>query len=189
MSQAGSANTGGGGGGDVSQINTQLGNAVPSGGILLFNAYDSSENNDNGIVTKGGVSAGDPPGTGSVNEEDVYLTNRQTATVTTTDATLTTILTFPLGATPGTFYVIGNVQAFNASTPSGGAFSFSGGYLTSGAAATELGTEYHDDFKSLALITSDIFLNVSGNNVLVQCQGVAGLVVNWNCVLEYRRAV
>lgn len=185
MSQAGSNNSGGGGGGSsINEIDTQNGNATPIANIVILNGIDSVTNNDNGIFTQGGVV-----GTGVQNEVDVVLSNRQTATVTTTDATLTTILTFPLGATPGTFYVIGNVQAFNSSTPSGGAFSFSGGYLTSGAAATELGTEYHDDFKSVALTTSDIFLAASGNNVLVQVQGVAGLTINWNCVLEYRRVV
>ena len=183
MSQAGSISGGGGGGGSsINEIDTQNGNATPIANVIILNGIDSSTNNDNGIFTQGGVV-----GTGVQNEVDVVLSNRQTATVTTADATLTTILTFPLGATAGTYYVVGNVQAFNASTPSGGGFSFSGGYLTDGATATELGTEYHDDFKSVALTTADIFLNVSGNNVLVQVMGVAGLSINWNSVLEYRR--
>lgn len=179
-----SSSGGGGGGSSINEIDTQNGNATPIANIVILNGIDSVTNNDNGIFSQGGIV-----GTGVQNEVDVVLSNRQTGTVTTNDATLTTIQTFSLGATPGTYYIFGNVQAFNSSTPSGGGFSFSGGYLTDGAAGTELGTEYHDDFKSLALITADIFLSVSGNNVLVQCQGVAGLSINWNSVLEYRRVV
>lgn len=166
---------------------TQDGTAVPAANILIVNAYDTTQNNDNGIETKGGVAGGDPPGAGATNEVDVYLTNRKTGTITTADATLTTILTFSLGAVAGTFYVYGNVQGFNASTPAGGAYSFSGGYRTDGATATELGIEIHDEFEDAALVTADIFLSASGNNVIVQVQGVAGLSINWSCLLEYRQ--
>lgn len=183
MSQIIKNNGGGGGGGSsINEIDTQLGNATPIANIIILNGFDSIENNDNAIITKGGVV-----GTGTQNEVDIVLTNRTTGTVTTNDATLTTIITFSLGATPGTFFVFGNVQSFNASTPAGANFAFSGGYITNGIAAVELGTDFHDTFQSAALTTSDIFLNVSGNNVLVQVQGVVGLTINWNSVLEYRK--
>ena len=171
------------------QFNTQDGNAVPSANILLFNAYDSRENNDNGVTTKGGTAAGDPPdtGIGATNEMDIYLTNRATGTVTTANDTLTTILTLSAGAA-GTLYVYGNVQAYNASGPAAGTYSFSGGYRTTGAIVTELGIELHDEFEDPALVTADIFVSVDGaNNILVQVQGVLATVVNWNCLLEYRR--
>jgi len=183
MSQAGSiSSSGGGGGGTVIQVNTQLGNATPLAGIIIVNGIDSIENNDNGIITNGGVV-----GTGTQNLVNVKSTNRQTGSVTTTDATLTTIITFALDVTPGTYYVYGSVQAFNSSTPASGSYSYSGGYRTSGAAATELGIELHDEFEDPAFITADIFLSSSGNNVLIQVQGVAGLSINWNAILEFRQ--
>lgn len=151
--------------------------AFPALNILNVPGGDVITNNDNGIQTDGSSGG---------NTLTVQLTNRQTGTVTTANAVLTTIQTFALGATPATFYIYGNVQAFEGVTPSGGAFSFSGGYRTDGAAAVELGTEFHDDFKSAALLTADVFLNVSANNVLVQVQGVAGLTIDWNSLLEYR---
>lgn len=160
---------------------TQNGTAAPAANILIVNGIDSSENNDNGIITKGGVA-----GTGTANEVDVVITNRQTGTVTTVNATLTTIISFSMGTTPGTFYVSGSIQAFNASTPSSGSYSFSGGYRTDGVTGTELGTEFHDTFQDPALTASDIFLSTSGNNILVSVQGVAGLSINWNALLEYR---
>lgn len=151
--------------------------AFPALNILNVPGGEIVTNNNNGIQTDGSSGG---------NTLTVQLTNRQTGTVTTANATLTTIQTFALGATPSSFYIYGNVQAFESATPSAGAFSFSGGYRTDGATAVELGTEFHDDFKSAALTTADIFLNVSANNVLLQVMGVAGLVVNWNSVLEYR---
>ena len=177
-----STSGGGGGGSSINEIDTQNGNATPIANIIIMNGVDSIEDNDNGIITKGGVA-----GTGTQNEVDIVVTNRTTSTVTTTDATLTTLITFSLGATPATFYVYGNVVAFNSSTPSGGAYSFSGGYRTDGLTATELGTEFHDEFESVVLITSDIFLSASGNNVLLQVQGVAGLTINWNGLFEFRK--
>ncbi len=165
---------------------TQDGAAVPLSNTLIIDSFDSSENNDNGITTKGGTDAGDPPGTGVTNEVSIYITNRQTGTVTTTDATLTTIQTLPMGATPGTFYVWGCVQAFNSSTPASGGYSFSGAFRTDGATGTELGIELHDEFEDPALVTADIFIVASGNNIVVQVQGVVGLSINWNSLLEYR---
>lgn len=158
---------------------TQNGTAVPAANILLVNGFDSSQNNDNGIITKGGVV-----GTGTANELDVVLTNRVTATVSTTDATLTTILTFPLGGTPATYTVQGNIQAFGG--VNAGSYEFAGGYLTDGANATELGTEFHNQFETLSMQTSDIFLSVDGsNNLVVSVQGIAASL-NWNLVMTYR---
>ena len=154
--------------------------AIPAANILDVFGGDTSSNNDNGIQTDGSSGS---------NVLTVQLTNRQTGSVTTADATLTTIITFPLGATPGTFYIYGNIQAFSAAGPSSGSYSFSGGYRTDGATATEVGTEFHDQFEDLALITSDIFLNTSGNNVLVQVQGVAATSINWSSLIEYRRVI
>lgn len=152
--------------------------AIPIANILDVFGSDTSTNNDNGLQTDGSSGS---------NILTVQLTNRQTGTVTTTNATLTTIITFSLGATPGTFYLFGNIQAFNSSGPAGGAYSFSGGYRTDGATATEIATEFHDQFEDVALVTTDIFLNTSGNNVLVQVQGVAATTINWNSIIEFRK--
>jgi len=88
------SSSGGGGGSPINEIDTQNGNATPIANIIIMNGFDTVANNDNGISTAGGVV-----GTGVQNEVDVLLTNRTTGTVTTTDATITTILTFSLGAT------------------------------------------------------------------------------------------
>lgn len=162
---------------------TEDGTAVPLANVLIVNGNQSDENNDNGITTKGGVI-----GTGTSNEVDVVLTNRLTGTTNTSDATLTTIITFPLGATPGTFFIDGSVQAFGASGPYGASYGFSGGYITDGATATELGTDYHNEYETSApasMEAADIFLDTSGNNVILQVQGISASL-NWNAVMTYR---
>ena len=168
------------------EFDTQSGNAVPASNVLIIDAFDTSQNNNNGITTKGGVAAGDPPGTGATNEVSIYLTNRLTGSVTTADATLTTIITLPMGATPGTYHVYGDAQAFNTTTPASGAYSFSGGFRTDGVTASELGVELHDEFEDATLVSADIFVSASGNNIILSVQGVAGLNINWNSLMEYR---
>lgn len=161
---------------------TDNGTAVPAANILEIRAIDVTDNNDNGVQTEGGAAQ-----TGAANRVQVQLTNRNTDTVTTPDAALTTLITFSLGATPGSFYVWGNVQAFDSVTPAGATYSFSGGYRTDGVSATELGIEYHDQFEDVAFETADVFLSTSGNNVLLEVQGVAATSINWNGILEYRQ--
>lgn len=157
------------------------GTAIPASNNLDILGRDTNQQNDNGIRTDADPNNGD--------FIYVELTNRQTATITTTDDTLTTIQTFSLGATAGTFYFYGNVQAFNSTTPASGAYSYSGGFRTDGITATELGIELHDEFEDPSFVTADIFLSASGNNVLLQVQGVAATSINWNSLLEYRRVI
>jgi hypothetical protein len=152
--------------------------AIPAANILNEIGGQTTANNNNGIRTDGSSGS---------NTLTIQLTNRMTGTVTTTDATPTSIITFALPAVAGTYYVFGNVEAFTSTGPAGGAYSFSGGYLTSGAAAIELGTEFHDTFQSVSLITADISLSAVGNTVVVTVQGVLATTINWDAILEFRQ--
>ncbi len=151
--------------------------AVPAANILNVLGGQTATDNNLGLQTDGSSGG---------NILTVQLTNRMTAVTITTDATPTTIITFALPAVSGTYYVWGNVQAFTNTGPAGGGYSYSGGYLTNGVAATELGTEFHDLFESASLSASDITLSVSGNNVILAVTGVAGLTIDWNALLEFR---
>lgn len=159
---------------------TEDGTAVPLANTLIVNGIDSTENNNDGITTKGGVV-----GTGVSNEVDVVLTNRATGQVTTVDATVTTIVTFPLG-TPAAFSIFGYVTLFVPATNEGATYDYVGSFKTNGVVATEIGSEFAITFEDTSLENADIFLNISGNNVLVQVQGVAATTINWDTKFEYR---
>jgi len=149
--------------------------ATPAANNLNLLTSDAIANDDDGIRS-----------TASGSSVYTQLTNRQTGTISTTDATLTTIQTFAMGATPGTVNVWGNVQGYASVGPQGASYGFSGAFLTDGASATEIASEYHDEFETAGFVDGDIFLTSSGNNVLVQVQGPAALSVNWNSLLEFR---
>ncbi len=162
---------------------TDNGTAVPAANILLINGKDSTENNDNGIITKGGVV-----GTGTSNEVDVVITNRATGTATTTDATPTTSLTFSL-ATPGSdgvFFIEGFVVAYDITDTAGGSYSFVSGARTTAGVGIEIGTEFKDVLEEAAMATADFSVSVSGNNFIITVVGIAGKTIHWNCYLTYR---
>lgn len=183
MSQAGIINTNSG---PVppevaTSYETQDGTAVPLANILIINGFDSSENNDNGIITKGGVV-----GTGTQNEVDVVLTNRATGQVTTTDATPTAALTFGLGAVAGVYFIEGYITAFDKTDVAGGAYSFVSGARTTGVAGTEIGTEFKDVLEEAAMAGADFDVSVSGNNFLITVTGIAAKTIDWNCYITFR---
>lgn len=165
----------------ASQFNTQNGNATPLANIIIINGTDSPENNDNGIITKGGVA-----GTGTQNEVDIVLTNRQTAQVGTPDATPLTILTFALGATPGIFYIRGDIVAFDVTDSAGAAYDFTIGARTDGATATIIATSTKDIFEEAAMAAADFSISASANNIVIQVTGILGKNIDWNCVITYR---
>jgi len=169
---------------------TQDGTAVPAANILIVNGIDSTENNDNGIITKGGVV-----GTGTSNELDVVITNRATGATTTTGAATSTAITLPLGATPGVYTFDIRVSGFaNSGTgsPLGCGFTIVGSIRTTGAAATLMANQAVDHFEEAALIGVTAVLAVSGNNALVNVTGISdggvGFGINWNATLNYTLA-
>ena len=163
--------------------------AVPLANNLNILGAQTAENNDQGIQTTADPASLIPPLAPDAGDT-VYitLTNRQTGTGTTTDATVTEIISFlpDTNGNPGTIYVYGNVVAI-ATTGSGAAYSYSGAFTTDGAVITEIETELHDQFEELPFINADIFISTDGTNIIVEVQGDAGLSVNWNALLQYRQ--
>lgn len=160
---------------------TQDGTAVPAANILIVNGFDSDENNENGIITKGGVV-----GTGTVNEVDVVITNRITGTGTTTDGvTPVTLFTFPLGASPGTYLFQINVTVFDLTS------SLSAGYVdfaavrTTGAVAFDIGTQPALIVEEGILSTASVNPTINGNSFEFTVTGVAGETINWYVLATY----
>jgi len=155
-------------------LETQDGTAVPLANVLIVNGIDSTENNINGIITKGGVA-----GTGTQNKVDIVLTNRATGAVTTTDATPITIITFNCGATPGVYTIVGSISGFNSTVASGGSYQFIAGVRTTGAASILIASQISDIFEEAGMAASDISVSASGNDFLVTVTGIAATNISW----------
>jgi len=163
----------------------QTGTAVPAANILIIDAFDSTENNNNGIVTKGGVAAGDPPGTGVSNEVSIYLTNRLQGAAPTAGHTTADLVTFNLGAVPGAYNFELKVIGFNASTPAASGFTVLGTMRTNGIAATLVAIPDETVVEDVAMIDCDVDMVASGNNLIIRVTGVSGLIIDWNVVATY----
>lgn len=158
---------------------TQNGTAVPLSNVLIINGIDSTENNDNGIITKGGVG-----GTGTSNEVDVVLTNRILGTLTTNNATPTTITSFSLGATPAVFTFDIQIACFNITDVNGDGYFISGSARTDGTTATLCGTP--DKIVNEEVVdTADANMVVSGNTIIVQATGIAAKTHRWKTLITY----
>jgi len=152
---------------------TQDGTAVPALNILLVNGIDSTENNDNGIITKGGVA-----GTGTANQVDVVLTNRVQGTAQTIGAATSTIINF----TPtvvGTYAIEFRIAAYNTTSSLGSGNSIFGAVRFDGANTVicDLFDEINND--EGAMSATDVAVIASGANVLLQASGYVGQTINW----------
>lgn len=150
--------------------------AIPAANVLNVLGGSTSSNDVDGIRTDGSSGS---------NTLAVQLTNRIQATVTTTDATLTTIATFPLGATPGVYTMEGKYSGFIPALNRGGSYFCDASARTDGATATEIGSDIDTIFEDVAMVSSDVFFTVSANNVLIQVQGIAATTINWRVLFDY----
>src|SRR5207237_1315779 len=142
------------------------------------NGGETNVNNDNGIRV-----IANPNGS---NNMVIQLTNRLTGAVTTTDATPTTIISVSLGAVPGTYYVSGDIVAYDLTDAAGASYSFSAAALTDGAVSTEIGSEMKDTFEQVAMTAADFTFGVTGNTAFLSVIGIAGKVIDWSALKTYR---
>lgn len=160
---------------------TDVGTAVPDANVLNVIGGSTNVNNDNGIRV---IAAPNPPDPS--NNVIVQLTNRITGTVTTTDATPTTLVSLSLGAVPGVYYVEGDLVVYDVTDTAGAAYSFAGSAITDGAAATEIGTEEKQIFEQPAMTAADFNLGVTGNTAFIQVVGLPAKTLHWSALLTYR---
>ncbi len=153
------------------------GTAIPAANTLNVLGATSSTNSANGIKTLGSGST-----------LTVELTNRINGTSTTSGAATSNVITFPLGATPGTYTFDVSVAGFNSSTPLAAGYTIVGAVRTTGAAATLIAGQAVDSFEEGALSAGSASLVVSANNAIIQVLGTAGLNVDWNAVGTYTLA-
>lgn len=167
----------------ATQFNTQDGNATPLANILIINGFDSTQNNDNGIITKGGVV-----GTGTANEVDIVLTNRVTGSVNTVGLVTSPIITF----TPtviGTYAFEFRVAAYNETSSLGAGYSIFGTARFDGANSNLCGTPDKVVNEEGTMSSANVTMTVSGANILLNGVGyVSGITnqdINWTAVGLY----
>ncbi len=158
---------------------TQDGTAVPAANILLVNGFDSDENNDNGIITKGGVV-----GTGTSNEVDVVITNRVTGTTTTVGLASSTIATYTPSVV-GTYAFEFRISVYNTTSLLGAGYSLFGAIRFDGVNSNVC--DIFDEIinEEAAMTALDITVSVSGANILVVGTGYAAQTINWAAVGLY----
>lgn len=155
--------------------------AVPAVGVLNVVGGYTSVNNANGIRTNGSSGG---------NTLTIQLTNRLKGTVTTSDATPTTLVSFTLssanlGASMGVCTLEYNIVGYNATDDEGVGYSIFGSVRTDGASATLIGVPDKIVNEEAGQVTCDANLIVSGNAVIIQVTGIAAKTINWNCVGTY----
>ncbi len=150
--------------------------SVPIANIENVIGGATTANNNNGIRTDGSSGS---------NTLTVQLTNRLQGTGSTVGAATTTLVTFALGATPGAYNVEAKFAGFEPTTPASTGYTVIGTVRTTGAAGALDGIPDETPIEHVALITSDVNFVISGNNLLLQVVGVAGLTISWNVVATY----
>lgn len=158
---------------------TQNGTAVPAANVLIVNGFDSSENNVNGIITKGGVA-----GTGTANELDVIVTNRLQGTVTTVGLTTSPIITF----TPtviGSYTIECRISAYNTTSSLGAGYSLFGTARFDGVNSNLCGTVDRIVNEEGAMSSANATFTVSGADIIISAVGYAAQTINWSAVGLY----
>jgi hypothetical protein len=163
---------------------TQDGSAVPAANILIVDAFDSREDNTNGITTKGGVDAGDPPGTGLSNELSIYITNRLQGSVTTVGATSGDIITF-VPTVVGTYSLEYRAAAYNTTSVLGAGYSMFGAIRFDGVNSNICDTFDEIVNEEGTMSNVDIAVVVSGSSVILRSTGYLGQTINWSAVGLY----
>lgn len=155
---------------------TDSGTATPAANILDIFGTTTTASNDNGIQTSA---------PGASNIVDVTLTNRIIGSVSTADATLTTLTSFPLGATPGVYNFDIQIVGYDTTDTAGVGYFISGSVRTTGAAAVLVGTPDKITNEETATLSCDANLIVSGNNAIVQVKGIAAKAIDWKALSQY----
>jgi hypothetical protein len=139
--------------------------AIPAANILNVLGNDTTVDDPDGIRTDGSSGS---------NTLTVQLTNRLTGTGSSNNATPLDLITFTLSATAASYRFNFDVIGRHTTTGDTVGYSVDGTAKTNGAAATLVATPFIDNDEDSSLITANIDLVVSGNNVILRATGIAG---------------
>lgn len=159
---------------------TQDGAAVPAANILIVNGAYSTQDNDNGIISKGGVA-----GTGTSNEVDIVITNRLFGSGTAINGADADLVTFSMAATPTVYRMFFDIAGRETTTNAGVGYSLFICVKSDGATATIVKTPFDDSDEDISLGAALCNAVVSGNNLIIRVTGVVGSTIVYKCVGTY----
>lgn len=174
MSQAGALSSGGSGGSPIEQIDADSGSATPVAGVINLLGDSNSDNVTEGVTTSA-----------SGNTVTVLLTNRIEGSNTTVGATTETVNSYNLPASAGSYQVFTQISGYESTGPGYAGITIQGCIGTDGAATSVIGvpTINYTTSASLGAIVAE--LSVSGNQLMVDVTGVAGLTIDWVALTHF----
>lgn len=156
---------------------TDNGTAIPATNVLSITGLTSTDNNSNGIETDANPNLS--------KFLHVKLTNRAVGSVTTNDGSTVTLISLPLGATPGTYAIYGSIAGFSVGNDAGGGYFYEGVVRTTGVVAVELGGEFTNFKEDTTFQSAFVQVTSSGNNFIVEVTGIVGQVIDWTGILNF----
>ncbi len=153
--------------------------AIPDLNILNVPGGTTTANVANGIRTDGSSGS---------NTLTIQLTNRLAGAVVTTNATPTTLLTFPLGVAAGSYFFTVTMSAYDRTDTATGGYEVYGTFRTDGVTAVLVGDSDSIVHEDPALVAVDFEFVASANNALFQVTGIAAKTISWVALLTYQTA-
>jgi hypothetical protein len=153
---------------------TDSGTAVPAANALTVLGASSTENDVDGIRTVGSGAT-----------LTIQLTNRFSATASTSGAVTADLITFNLGGSAQVFRFIFEVACRDTGSGDGNGYTITSTFQTNGTTASRVNTPFSEDDESASIVTSGVDMVASGNSAILRVTGTAGRSLNWRCVGEY----
>lgn len=158
---------------------TDNGTSAPSANIEIIHGVYSTENNDNGIIVKGGT-----PQTSASNETDVVITNRVQGKATTVSTGTADIITF-IPTVVGTYSLELRIAAYNTTSLLGAAYSLFGAIRFDGVNSNICDPFDAIDNEEGTMGNTGIDIFVSGASAILRATGYLGQTINWSTVGLY----
>jgi len=150
--------------------------AIPALNVLDVFGGSSTSNVSSGIQTDGSSGS---------NVLTVQLTNRATATLTTSDDTQQALLTFPLSATPSTYLFEIKVVAFDVTDSLSAGYNIIQVARGTGAICLLINPTEEVEIEEGAMSGAIVNCGAAGNTFEVLVEGLAGKTIHWLGLLNY----
>lgn len=152
------------------------GTAIPVANTLTVNGIDSTENNDNGILTRANPNGGPVA--------QIIITNRLQGSTSTVGAVTANAITFS-PTTVGTYAIEARIAGYNTTSLLGAGYSLFGSVRYDGVSMNLCGTPDLIENEEGAMSAADASLVVSGSSAIIQVTGYAAQTINWSVVGLY----